>query len=198
LKKENEEFELKVQELLAENIALKESEVENETLREALEIGLQKEFRLSLAEVIGKDITGDSILVNKGSRDGFSKGMPAVTQQKVLLGRITEVYENFSRITLISNKESSFDAKIPDSDISGVVKGRGRLKLYLDLIPQDKQVKEGDLVISTQFGGIYPKGLLIGLVKEVQKSDIKPFQQIEILPFFDIKELERVFIIIDY
>ncbi|GAG21194.1 unnamed protein product, partial [marine sediment metagenome] len=177
LKKENEALKLKVQELLSENSSLKELRKENQTLREALEIGLRDEFKLVLAEVIGKDIDQDSILINKGSKDGLSKDLPVITQQRVLLGRIIEVYENFSRVLLISNKESSFDGEIPEKEISGVVKGRGSLKMYLDLISKDKEVKEEDLVVSSALGGIFPNGLLVGLIKEVKKSDLKPFQQ---------------------
>ena len=198
LEKENEELKLKIQLLLAENASLKELQKENEVLREALEVGLVKEFRLSLAEIVGKDIGQDSILINQGSKDGLSADMPVISQQKVLLGKITEVYESFSRVALISNKESSFDAKIAETNISGAIKGKGSFKLFLDFVSQDEEVKEGDLVVSSQLGGIYPKGLLVGLIKEVKQSDIKPFYEIEVSPFFDIKEIDSVFIILNF
>lgn len=198
LKKENEELKLSLQALLAENTSLKEFQKENEVLREALEIGLSKDFRLSLAEVISQDIGQDALLINQGAKDGLLRGMPVVTQEQVLLGKITEVYDKFSRLTLISNKESSFDAEIPDKEIVGVIKGKGRLKIQLDLISQDQAVKEGDLVVSTSFGGIYPQGLLVGLIKEIKKSDIKPFYEIEVAPFFDIKKIKSVLIILDF
>ena len=202
LKKENEELLLKNQALLAENTRLKELKKENEVLREALEIGLEKEFKLLLSEVRGKDISQDTLLINKGSKDGISKGFPVITQQKALIGKIGEVYENFSKVILISNKESSFDAKImewdDDGDIRGVIKGKGNLKLFLDLIPQEKEIKEGNLVVTTVLGGIFPKGLLVGEIKEVLKSDIQPWQGAEIKPAFDIKELETLFVIINF
>ena len=198
LKKENESLKLKNQELLAEIVSLRELKKENQILREALEIGLQKEFKLTLAEVIGKDINQDSILINQGLREGIFEGMPVITSQKVLLGKITEVYENFSRVMLISNKESSFDVKIADTNITGIVNGKGGLNLVLDLIPKDQEIKEGALLITSNLGGIYPQNLLVGLIKEIKKSDLKPFQQAEVLPFFDLRELEKVFIILDF
>jgi len=198
LKKENEELLLKNQELGAENARLKELKKENEVLREALEIGLEKEFKLLLAEVIGKDISQDVLLINKGSKDGILKDFPVITQQKALIGRCGEVYENFSKVILISNKESSFDAKISDSDIQGLVKGRGNLKLFLDLIPREKEINEGALVVSTCLGGIFPQGLLVGEIKEVLKSDVQPWQQAEIKPTFDINKLETLFILINF
>ncbi|GAH71742.1 unnamed protein product, partial [marine sediment metagenome] len=114
LKKENEELLLKNQALLAENTRLKELKKENEVLRKALEVGLEKEFKLLLTEVRGKDISQDALLINKGSKDGILKDFPVITQQKALIGKISEVYENFSKVILISNKENSFDVKISD------------------------------------------------------------------------------------
>lgn len=198
LKKETEELKLKNQELLARNVSLQNLKKENQILREALEIGLPEDFKLELAEVIGKDIGQDSLLINKGSKDGIAEGMPVITQQKVILGKTTEIYKNFSRVRLISNKKSSFDAEIAERDILGMVKGKGRLKIYLDLIPREKELKEGDLVLTTSLGGIFPKGLLVGLVQEIKRSDVSPYQQSELSPFFNIEEIENVFIIFNF
>jgi len=104
LKKENEELKLKIQELLAENNKLKEFKKENEVLRGALNIGLPEEFKLSLAQVIGKDISQDVILIDRGSEDGISKDLPVITQQRVLLGKISQVYPHFSKVQLLTNK----------------------------------------------------------------------------------------------
>ncbi|OGZ24503.1 MAG: rod shape-determining protein MreC [Candidatus Nealsonbacteria bacterium RIFCSPLOWO2_01_FULL_43_32] len=198
LKKENEELELNIQILLAENASLKEIQEENQVLRGALEIGLQKDFRLALAEITSQDIGQGSILINQGSKDGLNKGMPVITQQKVLLGRITEIYEDFSRVALISSKESSFDAEVLDRGASGVVKGKSSQLLTLDLVVQDKEIKEGDVVVSASLGGIYPKGLLVGLVQEVKRSDTDPFYQIAVVPFFDLQRTNSVLIILDF
>ncbi len=195
IKREIDELELKIKELTAENARLKELKTENEVLRGALDIGLEKEFKLILAGAIGKDVSQDFILINKGSKDGVAKDFPVITQQKVLAGKIGEVYENFSKVILISDKKSSFDAKISETTIQGVVKGDGNLKLFLDLIPYEKEVKEGDLVVTTALGGIFPEGLLVGIIKEVLRSDIHPFQKAEVFPFFDLKELKTLFII---
>jgi rod shape-determining protein MreC len=198
LKKENEELKLKIVGLLAENTRLEELKRENEVLREALDIGLEKEFKLLLAEVIGKDISQDTLLINLGSRDGISKDFPVINQQKALIGKIGEVYENYSKVILISNKESTFDAKVGPDEIYGVVKGKGSLRLFLDLIPREKEIKEGDLVVTAPLGGIFPQGLLIGEIVKVLKSDVMAWQQAEILPAFDINELETLFVITSY
>jgi len=135
LKKENEVLQSRITELLAENAVLSELKKENETLRTALNLGLEKEFKLTLVQVIGKDISQDSLIIDKGSKDGVKENLPVITSEKILVGRISsgEVYENFSKVALISNKESSFDAKIANSDIEGVVKGKGNFKGFLSV-----------------------------------------------------------------
>lgn len=192
---ENQELRLLIQELLAKTGNLAELEAENKTLREALEIGLRKDFTLVLAQVTGKDVAQDSLIINKGAKDLIQNNLPVITQQKVLVGKITEVFENFSRVQLISNKNSSFDGRVLGSEVPGLVKGSGNLKISFDLVPQYEEVKEGELLTTTALGGIFPAGLLVGQVKSVKKSDIEPFQQIEIQSSFDIKQLDYLFII---
>lgn len=198
LKKENTELSLKIQELLAENISLKEIEKENQSLREALNIGLEKEFKLGIAEITGKDISQDALLISKGKSDGLIQGMPVITRQKILLGRIDKVYNNYSSILLISNKRNSFDAKLAEKEILGLVKGRGNLKLSFDLVPKDKEIKQGDLIVTTSLGGLFPNGLLIGKIESVNKTDIEPFQNAEVSLMFNFNNLEKVFIILNF
>jgi len=215
LKKELDNLHLKNQELLSQIVAIIELKKENEVLREALGLGLEKEFQLMLAQIISKDISQDSILINKGKKDGVLEGWPVITGQKVLLGRIGQVYSRFSEVILISNKKSSFDAKISeveedksssspfavarDTEIYGIVKGEGKFKIYLDLIPKDKAIFEGkDVIITSALGGVYPQGLLVGEIKTISKSDTDPFQRAEITPFFNIKDLDYLFIITEW
>lgn len=195
LKRENEELKLKIQELLAENVNLRELRKENEVLRDALKIGLEKDFKLILVEIIGKDISQDSISINKGFKDGISKDMPVITQEKVLVGRIGEIYKNFSKVFLISNQKISFDAKIIDKEILGVIKGKGNSKVFFEFIPKDKEIKEGDLVVTSGLSEIFPSGLIVGQISQVQKSDLEPFQTAKIQPHFNIEDLEKLFII---
>lgn len=194
-KQQIENLQFKNQELTGEIVVLKELKKENESLREALKIGLEKDFQLEAVNLVSKDISQDVILIDKGEIDGISKGMPVITPQKVLLGTISEVYKNFSNIMLITNEKSSFDAKIADKEIYGVAKGKGDLKLSLEFLPKDKTISPGDLLETSVLGGVYPKGLLVGEIKEVKKSDVEPFQAAEISPTFNLKKLDILFII---
>jgi len=198
LKNEADELKLKNQELLAEVITLEKLRKENEILRTALGIELQKDFKLILTQITGKDISQDFILVDKGSDDGISEGMPVITQQKVLLGKVCEVYKNFSKIMLISNRKSSFDVEIKEKDISAIVRGKGNLKVFLDLVPRDKEISQEDIIITTSLGGVFPSGLLVGKITEIKKDDIESLQQAEVKPAFDMKDVNYLFIITGY
>lgn len=190
LKKENENLKLRIQELLSKQNSLEETKKENSALREALDLGIQKEFRLELAEIIGKDINRDTILIDKGFKDGISRGLPVITSQKILIGNIAEVFQNYSKVLLISDKESSFEAQISSSNTSVLVKGLGSSRAFLDFIPKDEEVREGDAIVF--------RGLLIGLIGKVKKTDVSPFQQAELSLFSGISNLDKIFIIIDF
>lgn len=197
LKKEVEALKIQNQQLLSEIAFLKELEKENESLRAALEIEPKKEFKLALAEVTAKDFEEDFILINRGASSGLFEGLPVINQSKVLIGKISQVHKNFSKIMLISNKKSSLDVKVQDKEIQGVLEGRGNLSLFLCLIPKDKEIEKENIIITTSLGG-FPKGLLVGKIKEVKKSDVSPLQEAEVSPFFDFAQLETVFVILNF
>lgn len=199
LNQEREILERKNQELLSRIADLEEMEEENKVLREALKIDSEKDFKdfgLVLARIVNSQDRSDFILVDKGSQDQISAGMPVINSQKALAGEVSEVYENFSRIKLISHPESAFSAKVRgEKDIRGIVQGEGRLTISLVRLPQDKEIFKGDVVVTDGRDGRLPAGLLVGEVKEIKKSDIQTFQTAQLSAFFDITKEFRVFII---
>jgi len=107
------------QRLLSVLADLKMIKEENELLKNALNIGISKNYTLIEAEAFGggrfngKDFSfEDSIMINKGRKDGIQKGFPAVVSDKVLIGKVSEVYDNFSRVLLITDKNSLIDIQI--------------------------------------------------------------------------------------
>ena len=112
LKKQN-------QALLLENIALKERlsqakkiEEENQQLREALELGLAKEFDLELVEVTALLKDEDVLLIDRGSREGIVEGMVVVAQNRVLVGQVKEVFSHFAKVSLITAEGESFSVRV--------------------------------------------------------------------------------------
>ena len=198
LKEQVDELEKRNQSLFSQIISLKEIEDENKSLRSALGLTLQKDYSLALAKIIGKDISQDYILINKGGEDGILENMPVITEEKVLVGKISEVYNKFSRVMLISSTKSSLDAKIISSSASGIIKGSGNLKVYFDLVPREETINKEEIVITDSISGVFPESLLIGRIKEIRKNDVESFQQAEIEPSFDLSSTQNLFIITEF
>lgn len=194
LKKDNESLKLREQELIDELITLKGLEKENLSLRRALGLGLNKDFELIFSQIIGKE-TADILLIDKGSNDGLEVGFPVITEQKVLAGRVWQVYKNFSKVQLLTFKDISFDVKVFNKEVYGLVKGKGNFKLSLEFIPQKENVAVGDLTLTSSKGGVFPQNLLVGQILDVKSSDIELFQKIGVKPFLNIRDLDYLFII---
>ncbi len=198
LQKDKEDLWRQNQILIGENIRLQKLREEIKYLRQAMEIRMEQDFELTLVRVIAKNAAQDKLLINKGERDGISMNMPLITSEKVLLGRVNKVYQNFSKVMLISNNEKTFDIWVYKQDnekIKGIIRGRGHGQVFLDLIPADQELKIGDIVSTSLLGGIFPEGLFIGKIESIVKDDIAVFQEVEVNLAFDINKLDHLFII---
>lgn len=198
LKEENEQLKLEIKKLIAENEKLKELKKENEELRKSLGLKLEKEFNLEMVRFTGKDISGDFIRINKGIKDGMKEGQVVITPENCLVGKIFKVYSNFSSVELFTEKGFSFDAKISEKEISGLVKGKGDFKAKIELLPKEKEISKGDKVLTSNLGGKFPAGILVGEIEKVKKSDLTFYQEAELKPAFDIKKFDYLFVILNF
>ncbi len=181
--------------LTAEVVKLRDLRQENDALRQALNLGMDKDFDLVMASISGKDILNDTIVIDKGANDGVFEGMPVVTEKRVAVGRVSKAFDDFSRVVLVTHEEIVFEAEVQGRNFIGLIEGSGGSVARLTLIPKDKEIAEGDALLTTSLSGSFPQGLFIGLVREVKNMDSQSFQEAEITPFFNIRRLNRVFII---
>ena len=179
-------------------LSLKEVEKENERLREAVGTIQRKEFTLLFTEIIGKVIERDVLLINKGRAEGVRTRMPVITQSRAAVGSIGEVFEHTAEVLLLSLKDSSSDVKIQGREVIGVLKGQGRYEARLDLIPQEEELQEKDVVVTSALGGNFPDNLLVGELKNIEKSDLTAFQGGKIELFFQTKRANSLFVIQNY
>lgn len=197
LSDQKSELEKKNAELEYENTKLTEVLKENEVLR--AELGLKS--KLEGEELIAADIIGrgpsnssSSLILNRGSQDGLKEGMPVVSNG-VLLGKLSEVGSDFSRVTLIVDESSVVNAMVEETRAPGVVKGEVGFNLKIDSVPQEFPLKVGQKIITSGLGGTMPKGLIIGEVAEILSPESEIFQVASIKPKADFNHLEIVFII---
>lgn len=172
---------------------LKRLEEENQALKKILNLPADKKFEFLLAKMIAEETDRDFILIDRGEDSGVQKNMVIITEEGVLVGKVKEVFPDFSKVKLITARDFVFEILI-NQDLA-LAKGKGNLKLSFQLLPKENQLKKGDLVQTTAFGGTFPEGLLVGEVSKIEKSDLEPYRQGEISPFFTHSQLKFLFLI---
>lgn len=187
--------------LREENLALRQAAIEVDDLkkevdelREAFGLEAKEGIRLLAAEMHGKRTGEEVLLINRGALDGVKTGDVAVTAGKVLVGRVSKVFERSSEIQLVSARGVSFGAVVQGTQTSGVLRGMGGGRLLLDLIPQDQQFNEGDLVVTSNVAEVFPENLLVGRVGESRGGDVEAFRQAEVSWFFNLSDTNHVFL----
>ncbi|MDP3900945.1 MAG: rod shape-determining protein MreC [bacterium] len=188
--------------LVQENLFLRQQLLTSEDergelneLRDAFGLKAKEGFQLLAAEIYGKRTGEEVLLVARGSADGVRDGMVAVTAGRVLVGRVTQVLPDTSRVLMISSKDTSFDAAVQGRSTSGILRGKGSGRLLLNLVPQEQELEEGDIVMTSNVAEIFPENLLVGRVRKVAGSDVEAFWQADVSWFFDSSRIDQVFLI---
>lgn len=199
LTKENNELREEVKTLMVDKAKFEQFEKENEILREQLDYQKYSEHKILPAFTIGFDPNNllQIITLNRGKKQGIKKGMAIVAGKGVLVGQIQEADFATSSGLLITDGNSRIPAKILDSQADGVLRGEHGLGLVMEMIPQDKQIKPKDLVVTSDLGGKVPKDLVIGEIEEILSSENELFQRARIKSPVDFKELESVYAVIE-
>jgi rod shape-determining protein MreC len=141
------------------------------------------------------------IIVSAGSKDGVRMNAPVVTDAG-LVGRVTRVTGEHSRVTLLTDKESAVSAYDVNTEADGVIRhgAGGGDALILDRVPKKVRVQRGDLVATSGrrfqlLPSIYPRNIPIGEVKSVGLTDIDADQQIQVDPLVDFDSLDVVLVL---
>lgn len=196
LRQQNQELTEKIKDLSIDRSRILELEIENENLKKQLGfIEEHRELSLVPAKIIGREPTSflDYIVVDKGEEDDVSVGS-AVVSDGFLVGKVTEIWSNQSKITLITSKDSIVQAMLQENRVQGILKG-GLSGIVLENIPQDLEVASGENVITSGLDGDVEQGLLIGEVVSQQSSKAEIFKTLSVRSLVDFSKLELVFII---
>lgn len=208
----------KFDELVDENVALKEriAELEGQIydakeledayawLSEFLDLKVQHtDFVLMPAAVTGRE-SGNyaSVLtLDVGYGSGIRKNMPVITSVGIV-GRVTEVGYNWCKVTTILESQSAIGAVIERSDEVGIVEGKFGLSAEglcrMNYLSANASVEVGDRVLSSGYGSVYPRGLVVGYVEEVSVNPYTRGLDVNIRCAVDFSSLTDVMIITDY
>jgi rod shape-determining protein MreC len=197
-KRENEELKSRLNNLIYENSQLKSYKLENKKLKELLNYFQEKEFSYLTAKVIGRDIDKDNtLLINLGKDQGIREGYPVVVDNGIIIGKIIDAKDNISTILLVTDNLSQLAISTIDiNKTTGLAKGEFGLSIKVELIPQDLEIKEQDLIITSGAEENIPRGLILGKVNRIisHKNDL--FQSVVISPLVDYEEITFLSIII--
>jgi len=171
----------------------REGYLEGIRLRKLLNLKEGFKDRAVAARVIDNDRTTlfKTVLINKGTADGLRVGLPVVTDRGVV-GRIIETSWHASRILLMIDENSNIDALIQRSRTQGILQGAGPAGCNLKYISKVEDVQAGDVILSSGLAGVFPKGLLLGVVTGASRREGGLFQKIDVLPAVDFGRLEEV------
>ncbi|HEY5586565.1 MAG TPA: rod shape-determining protein MreC [Ruminiclostridium sp.] len=201
LKYENKGLKETIDKLNGERTEYLRLKSENEDLKNVLKLKDQlADFEFVGANVIARDAGNlfNIFLTDKGSTNGISYNMPVITS-KGLVGKVSSAQPFSSKIISIIEDGSAVSAIVSKSRDYVVVKGDLNLTkdglCKLEYIPPDLDLAQGDIIETSGIGGIYPKGIIIGTVKEVRsgQSDLDTYAIIE--PAVDLKRLSQVVIL---
>lgn len=174
----------------------KEMEAENHRLRALLEFQSHVSEKKTSAQVISTDVSNEFrlIRINKGSSSGILRGMPVVTHEGVV-GKILRTATNYADVITILDNLATVDAIIQRSRARGTLEGATDDLCILRYALRTDDIQEGDIVETSGLGGVYPKGLKLGVVSKVKQKTYGVTQEVEILPSVDFSKLEEVIII---
>jgi len=200
-KEENARLEEKNLKMNYEISMSKEIQRENEILRKQLEFSKNSCsenicIEWKMAGVIGRDPGnfGKQIFINLGSADGIREGQAAVAPGGLLVGRVAEVFDGFSKIMLITDPKSSVNSIVQSSRANGVVRGSYATGIKLEMINQAEDLAVGDMIITSGLEDRIPKGLIVGKVSQIEESANNVFKSAQLDMFADFNRVEEIFI----
>ena len=202
LRADNSRLQTENDRLTLENVRLREQAIAGQQAERLLVLQRSVPFESVPAPVIARDPTGvlHSIVLGIGTDDGVRAGHVVLSDQG-LVGRVSEVGTNYSKVLLVTDSSSVVSALVQGSRATGIVRGQFGDSLIMDWLLQTEPVKEGDVVITAGLGiggelrSLYPKGLVIGKIAQVKTAEAAAYNRAIITPAVDLRRLEHVLVV---
>lgn len=167
---------------------------ENTRLRSLLELReAAPASQLIVARVIARDPTHwtRAVLINKGQRHRLALGTPVVAASGVV-GKIVEVHPTTSLVLLVTNPEVRVGATVARTRDQGIAVGDGQWHLRLMYLPLSTEAAAGDDVVTSGAGGLFPSGLSLGHIVQVELDPSHLYRVALIEPSARLGQLEEV------
>jgi len=175
---------------------MRNSVVENNTLRALLELKQNSESELLAVSIVGLTSIQmrNYLIINKGSADGIQSGM-SIRNDAGLVGVIIGISKNYSIVETIINRDVKISAKCLRSEYKGIIAWEGGEYLVMKNVPKSFDVKKGDIIITSDFSEKYPVNIPIGRVKQAKEEPGYLFLKVIVEPMVNFATLEEAFVI---
>lgn len=201
---QNKELQQQIDELTIENNNLTQEKYELNNLRSLYKLDQEySDYQKTGAKVIGKNSGNwfQSFTIDKGTKDGIQLNMNVMAGSG-LVGIVTEVGYNWSRVTSIIDDSSNVSGMTLSTGDNMIVSGNLELMSqnkisFSKLIDSNDQVKEGDKVVTSNISDKYLPGLLIGYITSIESDSNNLTHSGTITPAVDFEHMDEVLVILD-
>lgn len=205
VEQENLRYRREILDLQRKNYQLLEQEIENERLRKLLGFRPREDIEGWIpAQVIGDDLSGinKTVTIDKGTLHGIKPRMAVIAYDSALVGQILDepgsaIGFTSSQVLLITDRRSRVTVMVQRSRDKGSLAGRLEGD-ECEMIPDKRlaDVKVGDLLISSGYGGVFMKGWPVGRVTEIVRDPEMFYPRIRVEPIADFSKLEEVIVVL--
>ena len=194
--------ELAESDLKLENAQLR---AENQRLREAVEWELRIPWKSKLTQIVGRDSFNwwRRIKLNLGSERGIRFNQPVISPEGKLVGRISEVGPKTSWAVLVGDPNCRFSALIKESRNQGGIVAPRQFSsdfrvVELTYLPNDVEVRPGQMVVTSGLGGAFPKEIPVGQVEDSWLSKDGLYIEARVKLHADLNQLEEVRVLTEF
>ncbi|HSH54674.1 MAG TPA: rod shape-determining protein MreC [Methylotenera sp.] len=171
--------------------------LENEHLRHLLKVNKALVQNSVLGEIahVGRDPFTKKIIVNRGESHQILTG-EAVVDATGVIGQVTRTYPLSSEVTLITDKSLAIPIQVERNGLRAIAFGHGRDNtLDLPYLPTNVDIRRGDKLVTSGIDGIYPAGLAVATVSQIEITPDSPFARIICVPTGGVENHRQVLLV---
>lgn len=172
-------------------------EQENSRLREILNAATRLEYKVEIARIISANINPyrHTIVINKGNKDGIHAGQVIVDADGVM-GQILNTNFLTSEAILISDADHALPVQINRNGLRTILLGSGSYtNLNAPYIPNNADIKIGDLLVTSGLGGKFPAGYPVGTINSIVRNPSEQFSNVTAKPIALLNQAREVMLI---
>jgi rod shape-determining protein MreC len=196
---QREVAELKSQQVAAAQ-ALQQAQLqmaENAQLRRLMDAREHLPVHSLMSEILydARDPATHRVVVDRGMRNGVTLGLPVIDNAGVV-GQVTRVFPFTSEVTLLTDREQAIPVQVLRSGLRSVAYGRGQSSLLdLRFVAPDADIQVGDVLVTSGLDGVYPAGLAVAKVIQVESVGQGAFGRVVCQPLAGIDRNRQLLIV---